>query len=144
MRMIRTFIVAAALTAGPAYAAENLGEMVLYKNPQCSCCEEYAKYLRANGFEVKLVATHDLSMIKKKHGVPENLEGCHTSLVSGYVVEGHVPVATLKRLVSEKPAIKGISLPGMPLGTPGMGGEKQGPLTIYEISSGASKVYAQE
>lgn len=116
----------------PATAAGASKALTLY-NPQCSCCEEYAKYLRAKGFEVKVPPTHDLSLIKKEHGVPEPLEGCHTSLIDGYVVEGHVPVKSLNKLLTERPSIKGISLPGMPLGSPGMGGRKQEPFTIYEI-----------
>ena len=117
----------------------------LYKNPQCSCCEEYAKYLRQKGYEVKVVATHNLSLIRKQHGVPENIEGCHTTLIDKYVVEGHVPAKTLDKLMAERPEIKGISLPGMPQGTPGMTGRKTGPFTIYEFGkAGTSRVYAVE
>lgn len=125
-------------------AAETAKTATLYKNPQCSCCEDYANYLRQNGFDVKVVATHDLPLIKKEQGVPERFEGCHTTLIDGYVVEGHVPVKSLNRLLTERPAIKGISLPGMPMGSPGMTGPKTTPLTIYEISNGTPRVYAVE
>ena len=117
-------------------------QATLYKNPQCSCCEEYASYLRRDGYEVKVVATHDLSLIKREHNVPNELEGCHTTLVGGYVVEGHVPVAHITRLLKEKPDLIGISLPGMPTGTPGMTGPKQGKFTIYAFGKGGQKVYA--
>jgi hypothetical protein len=133
----------AALSGGPA-KAEPLYAATLYKNPQCSCCETYADYLRENGFEVTVVPTHDLPLIKRQYGVPAPLEGCHTTLVDGYVVEGHVPVATILRLLAEKPTIKGISLPGMPAGSPGMFGDKTEPFTIYEIADGPAKVYAVE
>lgn len=117
----------------------------LYKNPQCSCCEEYAKYLRQNGYDVKVVATHDLSLIRKQHGVPEKIEGCHATLIDKYVVEGHVPAKTLDKLLTEQPDIKGISLPGMPQGAPGMTGRKTGPFTIYEFGNGGtSRAYAVE
>lgn len=117
----------------------------LYKNPQCSCCEEYAKYLRQNGYDVKVVATHDLSLIRKQHGVPEKIEGCHTTLIDKYVVEGHVPAKTLDKLLTEQPDIKGISLPGMPQGSPGMSGRKTEPFTIYEFGNGGmSRAYAVE
>jgi hypothetical protein len=76
--------------------------------------------------------------------VPEALEGCHTSLIDGYVVEGHVPAKSLNKLLTERPAIKGISLPGMPLGSPGMSGRKQEPFTMYEVGEGQSKVFATE
>lgn len=115
----------------------------LYKNPQCSCCEEYAKYLRQNGFVVTVKPTHNLSLINRQNGVPEQLVGCHTMLIGGYVVEGHVPVSAINKLLTEHPPIKGISLPGMPEGSPGMTGTKTEPLTIYEISDDP-KVFAVE
>jgi hypothetical protein len=132
-----------ALTSGPVNAAQPYAA-TLYKNPQCTCCEGYADYLRQNGFEVTVKPTHDLPLIKRQNGVPSELEGCHTTLVDGYVIEGHVPVNTLIRLLTEKPAIKGISLPGMPAGSPGMFGEKTEPFTIYEIGDGPTKIYGVE
>jgi len=144
MRTLLTLLaLVVALMGGPA-KAEPPYAATLYKNPQCSCCESYADYLRENGFEVTVEPTHDLPLIKRQHGVPAPLEGCHTTLVDGYVVEGHVPVNTLIRLLTEKPAIKGISLPGMPAGSPGMFGDKTEPFTIYEIADGPAKVYAVE
>jgi hypothetical protein len=116
----------------------------LYKNPQCSCCEGYATYLRNHGYAVVTTPTHDLSLIRRQNGIPEKLAGCHTTLVGGYVIEGHVPVAAIDKLLSERPKIKGISLPGMPEGSPGMTGRKSEPFTIYEISDGEPKVYAVE
>ena len=130
--------------AMPAWAGDASKQVTLYKDPQCSCCEGYADYLRKNGFEVKVVNTHDLALIKEENGVPANLQGCHTSMIDGYVVEGHVPVDVLNRLLTEKPKIKGISLPGMPEGSPGMTGRKSAPFTIYEITEGQRHVYATE
>lgn len=119
--------------------------MTLYKNPLCTCCEGYATYLRSNGYTVTVKATHDLSLIKRQHGVPKKYEGCHTSLIDGYVVEGHVPVGTLNKLLSERPDIKGISLPGMPMGSPGMSGWKNSPFEIQQFTAdGKSKLYAVE
>jgi hypothetical protein len=143
MRILLALIVLMAAFRGAAQA-EGPRAATLYKNPACTCCETYADYLRENGFEVTIEATHDLPLIKRQHGVPAPLEGCHTTLVDGFVVEGHVPVSTLIRLLTEKPAIKGISLPGMPAGSPGMFGEKTEPFTIYEIGEGPAKVYAVE
>lgn len=132
------------LSLAPPSFAEGEKSGTLYKNPECSCCEEYAKYLQRNGYTIKVVATHDLSAIKRQHSVPEQLEGCHTLVVGRYVVEGHVPLKHIERLLAEKPAIKGISLPGMPLGSPGMTGRKEEPFVIYEIGGDAKKVYATE
>lgn len=145
MSILKTAAVALTLvTLGPAIAGEAAKQATLYKTPKCGCCEDYAKYLRENGFDVNVVTTHSLTLIKKKHGVPSSLEGCHTLLVNDYVVEGHVPLKTLNKLLTERPAIKGISLPGMPMGSPGMTGEKTEPFTMYEISNDAQKVYAVE
>ena len=124
---------------------------VLYKNPQCGCCEAYADYLRQSGYEVTVKPSFDLPLIKRQNGVPEALEGCHTTLVGGYVVEGHVPVGAVNRLLDERPALKGISVPGMPAGSPGMlmPGESPRPLTIFEIGANPApgappKVFAVE
>ena len=127
--------------------AQVLRRAILYKNPQCGCCEDYANYLRGHGYGVEVIATHDLDAIKAKNGVPESLGGCHTTLIDGYVVEGHVPASTIERLLRERPRIRGISLPGMPQGSPGMTGRKGGPFTIYEIgakTTGKPRVYAVE
>jgi len=118
----------------------------LYKNPDCSCCEGYAAYLRDNGFDVDVKPTNDLAEISSKAGVPEELEGCHTMFVHGYVVDGHVPVDIIRKLLAEKPAIAGITLPGMPTGSPGMVGTKTEKFTIYAVTKDgkAPTVYATE
>jgi hypothetical protein len=135
-----TLILAAPLSAH----AQGRPHATLYKNPQCGCCEGHADHLRANGFDVKSVETHDLPLIKARHGIKSEFEGCHTIEVGGYVVEGHVSATIIKRLLAERPQIKGISLPGMPDGSPGMSGRKAGPFTIYELTEGAKRVYAIE
>lgn len=134
-----------ALAALPATAEEKVAA-TLYKNPQCSCCDKYADYLRTNDFAVTVIEHPNMTLIKQKYGVGEDLGGCHTTLVGGYVVEGHVPVAAMKRLLRERPAIKGISLPGMPEGSPGMTGTKVGPFEILSITgkSGPAPVFATE
>jgi hypothetical protein len=108
--------------------------VTLYKNPSCTCCDGYAQYLDQNGFKVDVRPTNDLAEISRKAGIPEDLEGCHTSFIGAYVVDGHVPLKTIRKLLGEKPTIVGLTLPGMPPGSPGMYGEKTGPLTVYAIS----------
>lgn len=146
-------VVLAALTLGVLYSirvapGEVKASAQLYKTPNCNCCESYAAYLRNHGYDVTTTPTHNLSLIRREHGVPGKLAGCHTTIVAGYVVEGHVPVAALDKLLAERPKIKGISLPGMPDGSPGMTGAKGKPFTIYEISDGSedgpARVYAIE
>ena len=128
-----------ALNAEPAV---DRGQVTLYKNPECGCCEGYADYLRQQGFKVTAMPTHDLTVMGENYGIPDSLQPCHISLISGYVVGGHIPIEVVNRLRSERPQIIGITLPGMPVGTPGMPGEKSGPLEIYEIAKGPAKVYA--
>jgi hypothetical protein len=129
-----------------AYAIELSGEATLYKNPQCLCCDEYVRQLEQAGMSVTIETTTDLAAVMKQAGIPEALAACHTLIVGDYIIEGLVPLNVVERLMTEKPAIRGISLPGMPMGAPGMGTPdmKDGPLTIYEISPDASKVYATD
>lgn len=120
----------------PAFAAGI--PVQLYRNPNCGCCNIYADYLKANGFDVQLVNTTDMSSIAKKYAVPEKLEGCHTAIIGGYIFEGLIPVEYVKRVLNEHKLIKGISLPGMPVGAPGMPGAKKGPLHVYYISNAST------
>ena len=98
----------------------------VYRSPSCGCCSKWIAHLKENQFDVKDHVTNDVQVIKDKYGVPEKMASCHTALVNGYVVEGHVPAADIKKLLKLKPAVIGISVPGMPAGTPGMemGGRK--------------------
>ncbi|GLS38713.1 hypothetical protein GCM10010869_43090 [Mesorhizobium tianshanense] len=131
-------------TPTPALAATI--NAIMYKNPECSCCEAYAAYLEQNGFKVDIKPVDNLSQISSDAGVPADLEGCHTLMFDGYVVDGHVPVDIVRKLLTERPAITGITLAGMPAGTPGMGGEKAETWTIYAFTKDgkAPTVYATE
>jgi hypothetical protein len=118
----------------------------LYKNPQCACCDVYAAYMRDNGFDVEIELTNDLAGMSQKAGVPKSIEGCHVMFVDSYVVDGLVPVNIVRKLLSERPAIAGITLPGMPVGAPGMPGRKIQPLAVYAFTKDgkAPTVYATE
>lgn len=117
--------------AGPARAAPVA--VTLYKSPECGCCDGYVEYLKRHGFAVTAKPTNDLAEISRKAGIPADLQGCHTAFIGGYVVDGHVPVEAINKLLAERPAIKGITLPGMPLGSPGMSGTKAEPFTVVAI-----------
>jgi hypothetical protein len=134
------------LTAAPLRAGAAPIQATLYKDPQCGCCEGYATYLRQKGFAVEVKPTNDLAEISRKAGVPSELQGCHTMFVGGYVIDGHVPIKTIRKLLSERPAIAGITLPGMPTGSPGMTGQKTAPFKIYAVHKDGkpSTVYAIE
>lgn len=127
-------------------AAQEKAKVTLYRNPNCSCCLDYAEYLRGAGFEVTVESKQDLAVIRKQLHVPEKFEGCHVSVIGNYAVEGHVSANSIRKLLAEHPAIVGISIPGMPPGTPGMTGHKTKALAVYEIGSDAApaKVFATE
>jgi hypothetical protein len=132
------------LAGHPAIAESPDRTATIYKNPECGCCEGYADYLRENGFTVTVKPTHDLVTMSRDAGVPEDFQGCHLAFVDNYVISGHVPVNTVNKLLAERPDIKGITLPGMPQGSPGMSGAKDEPFTVYEVGSGTPNVYAVE
>ena len=134
------------LATAPLRAVAAPIRATLYKDPQCGCCEGYAAYLRQNGFAVDVKPTNDLAEISRKAGVPSELQGCHTMFVDGYVVDGHVPIKTIRKLLSERPAIAGITLPGMPTGSPGMTGKKTAPFKIYAVNKDGTPptIYATE
>lgn len=145
--MVRHLIAAAVVAFALSPSVASAGEKppaTIYKTPDCGCCEQYATYMRQNGYTVTVKPTHDLTLIKRHYGVPEKFDGCHTMLIDGYVVEGHVPLKTINRLLTERPAVKGISLPGMPQGSPGMSGTKREPFTIYQFGLEEPKVYSVE
>ena len=128
-----------ALLSTQAFAAPT--SVTLYKNLQCTCCEAHAKYLEEQGFKVEVKPVRDLHSINQKAGVPDALEGCHTSFIGGYVVIGHVPVDAIRKLLAEQPKIVGISIPGMasmPANLPGMPGIRFKPVAIYEITTDGS------
>lgn len=95
--------------------------VTVYKSPSCSCCAKWADYLAADGFSVTIVDRTDLQAVKRGHGVPPRLHSCHTAVVDGYVIEGHVPTRDIRRLLVERPKLTGLSAPGMPQMSPGMG-----------------------
>ncbi|MCB5185831.1 CopG family transcriptional regulator [Methylobacillus gramineus] len=119
--------------------------VTLYKDANCGCCQKYVMYLRQHGFKVDAFDRSDMSQIKLRYGV-SRVASCHTALIGGYVVEGHVPVAAINKLLTEKPAIIGISVPEMPMNSPGMGEMKPGTLTVYSIPAAGQqpKVFSVE
>lgn len=95
-------------------------EIRVYASKSCGCCHKWVKHLESNGFKVKTTLMDDVYVMKEKLKVPDKLQSCHTAIVDGYVIEGHVPALAIKKLLSKKPTLKGIAAPGMPIGSPGM------------------------
>jgi hypothetical protein len=120
---------ARALSAQGAPQQGALPLMTVYKSESCGCCTLWVDHAKVNGFTVRVVNTEDLGTVKREMGIPARLASCHTVMVGGFVVEGHVPANDVKRLLREKPKVRGIAVPGMPIGSPGM---EQGPVSGYE------------
>ncbi len=112
-------VAATTLAAMPAPTAATI-PITVYRSESCGCCKKWEAHLRQNGFTVTSVVQEDLSEIKAESGVTPELRSCHTALVAGYVIEGHVPAADIQRLLKEKPKVVGLSAPGMPAAGPGM------------------------
>lgn len=118
-------------------------EITVYKTPTCGCCTAWVEHLEKNGFVVKAKDIPDLSALKRHYGVTSEIASCHTGFVGGYVIEGHVPADVIAQLLKEKPHIKGIAVPGMPMGSPGMEGPRKDPYDVVAFdSTGAKSVYA--
>jgi len=131
--------IAAYLTASaPADAAE----ITVYKSATCSCCGQWVEHLRANGFSVKVYETDNVAPVKKRAGIPGGLESCHTAFIGGYAIEGHVPAREIRRLLTEKPQARGLSVPGMPSGSPGMDGPPE-PYEVILFGDEGNSVYAR-
>jgi hypothetical protein len=128
----------------PGLARTALPQVDVYKNPDCGCCGAWVEHLKAAGFPVRVHDTPDTGAIRKRHGIPDTLGSCHTAVVEGYALEGHVPADDVKRLLARKPAAAGLSVPGMPVGSPGMEmGSRRDPFQVLLIDrAGRSSVFA--
>ncbi len=122
----------------PAHQGPSSRVLTVYKEPNCGCCANHVGYLRANNFDVTVVDLDQIELEKKKRelGIPSYLFSCHTTVTNSgkYFIEGHMPYETIEKLLSEKPYVRGISLPGMPSASPGMPGSKTGPFVIRQVS----------
>ncbi|HXG86811.1 MAG TPA: DUF411 domain-containing protein [Vicinamibacterales bacterium] len=121
----------------------------VFKSPTCGCCAKWVDHLKAAGFTTKVTELNDeaLDALKAKRGVPRTAQSCHTAVIGNYVVEGHVPASEVKRLIKERPAVAGIAVAGMPLGSPGMEVPGQKPQTYNVVSfdkMGATKIFSTQ
>ena len=139
-QLIRASVAALLLAAGALALAAP--PVTVYKDPGCGCCGAWVDYMKANGFSVTVHDVRDMTPHKHKLGVPERLASCHTAVIDGYTIEGHVPVADIRRLLAERPKARGLAVPGMPQGSPGM---ETGKLDPYDVllfhTGGKASVY---
>ena len=119
--------------------------ITVYKSPTCNCCSVWVEHLKANGFATRVEAQRDLAPVRARLGVPAELGSCHTAVVDGYLVEGHVPAEDIRRLLADKPKAKGIVVPGMPIGSPGMEvGARRDPYEVLLFDeTGHTQVFAR-
>jgi len=135
--------VAVATAAAPTLTSNAKPTITVYKDPNCGCCRNWIEHLRKHGYTVDAKDTPDMAQIKTSLGVPSDLKACHTAVVAGYLIEGHVPAADIDRLLATKPQVKGLAVPGMPMGSPGMeGGTTQHYQVMAFDKAGKSRVFA--
>ena len=113
----------------------------VFKTPSCGCCYGYVLFLEKEKYKVKQSDMRSLHSIKQKYNIPIEMQSCHTTIMGKYFIEGHVPIEAINKLLKEKPDIDGIALPGMPIGTPGMPGDKDEPYVIYQLTDGKFSVF---
>jgi len=117
-------------------------EITVWKSPSCGCCGKWVAYMREQGFKVTVVDMNDVTPVKRQHGIPENLWSCHTAVVDGYIIEGHVPAPDITRLLREHPNVAGLAVPGMVTGSPGMEGGRAQPYDVVSFGDAKTQVYA--
>jgi len=116
----------------------------IYKSPTCGCCGNYVTYLKRYGYDVEVVDIEDMDSVKREYNIPQDMESCHTTVTDeGYVVEGHIPVEAMNKLLEEKPVVNGIAMPGMPVGSPGMPGTKNGKFIIHQLDIEGTSEFMQ-
>lgn len=127
--------------------ATPLPPLTVYKSASCGCCRAWVDHMRGAGFTVRTVDTEDLGRVKGELGVPATLQSCHTAVIGAYLVEGHVPAADVKQLLARKPAVRGLAVPGMPIGSPGMEQGDPKDYDRYEVmaftAQGRTSVFAR-
>ncbi len=134
----------AVLVGGSALAADPVPVMDVYKSATCGCCARWAEHMRAAGFDVRTHDVPDVAVERRRVGMSDGLSGCHTAVVNGYVIEGHVPASDVKRLLAEKPKVLGLAVPNMPGGSPGMENVASVPYEVLLVNqNGSVKTYAR-
>ena len=125
--------------------SQSAGPLItVFKTPTCGCCGKWVEHLKANGFTVKVQEVNDTSAYERQYRVPRTMESCHTAIVNGYTIEGHVPAAEIKRLLNEKPKAVGLAVPGMPVGSPGMEAARSEAFSVFVFDEGGhTSVYAR-
>ncbi len=137
-------IIAFLITPAASYAEQILPKITVYKSPTCGCCTKWVKHLEQNGFIVEAFNSRDMSAVKRQMGITRDIQSCHTGEIDGYFIEGHVPADDIKRLLKEKPEAAGLTVPGMPMGSPGMEGHRKDAYSVLLVSKdGKQEVFSK-
>ncbi|MFL1406941.1 DUF411 domain-containing protein [Marinobacter sp. M1N3S26] len=144
-RILAAGLIAALATSYSALAEESALSIEVYKSPSCGCCGDWVDHLEENGFQVDVTDTANLNQVKMDAGLPPQLSSCHTAFIGDYVIEGHVPAADIKRLVDSAPQAHGLTVPGMPVGSPGMEmDDRKDPYQVLLFNeAGQTRVFAE-
>ena len=133
-------VILASAFGAPAFAGAAAAPLVtVYKSATCGCCEGWIDHLKANGFTVNAHNVADTSDYREKYGIPQELGSCHTGVVQGYALEGHVPASDIRRLLAERPKAAGLAVPSMPMGSPGMEGNRRDPYDVFLVQAGGRR-----
>jgi len=143
--LLKFFLLASVfIVPAVSYAEQTLPQITVYKSPTCGCCKKWIKHLEQNGFDVQAHNSRDMFSVKQQMGITRDIQSCHTGEVNGYFIEGHVPADDIKRLIKEKPKAAGLTVPGMPMGSPGMEGNRKDAYSVLLISGdGKQEVFSK-
>lgn len=137
-----SILVAGGFTA--SWASASPTKLEVFKSPYCGCCGAWINRMRLAGFQVRVFEMEDVSSVKERLGVPEDLQSCHTAVIHGYVIEGHVPASDIRRLLSARPMAAGLAVPGMPVGSPGMEqGNRRDPYQVILFSRSGRSAFSR-
>ena len=137
--------VSALAAAGCAQTARSSSDLAVYKSPTCGCCGAWVEHMTGAGFQARVIEVADPGSIRRAQGIPESLASCHTAVIGGYVLEGHVPAEDVRRLLAERPDALGLAVPAMPLGSPGMetpDGQREPYQTMLVLRDGGTRTFA--
>ncbi len=142
-RILRMTAMGVLLAAGGRAFAQTGPDITVWMSPTCGCCGGWVEHLKRNGFVATVIQTPNVMAVKTKHGVPPELASCHTAIIAGYIIEGHVPAHAISRLLAEKPDGRGLAVPGMPIGSPGMEGGRPEAYDVMLFGTGTPNRFAR-
>lgn len=143
VKVVLALLMLASVFLSPQIHADE-ADVVVYKSPTCGCCNAWIDHLKESGFSVQSHDQQNMEQVKNMVGIPSSLRSCHTAKVGGYLIEGHVPAESIRRMLAEKPQIYGLAVPGMPMGSPGMEGPRVDPYDVVAFGENGVRIYERK